>query len=322
MPALADSDTAVRPAASPAGRGCLWKRRDCYPPARLWYRLSLRFKGDFRWEGRADHPLSAWKVPADRVDSGLERWELESNTAVRLTLSCADVGELQREPFLVKRRINGKRRTIGGCPRNAPTRLKPTLNFAANATGELTFFSRTATMAAGTGNTHRCDGWSFSDIFTSSHGLVGSVGSRSSLTEGLELGWVPAPPTAGRLIHHDAVRCTPLGGGNPFLVLPEQNNERDDGFYAPALGTEYLNNVDPNIGWRPAPWFVRFAVRAAHFGGDFIIQGQAKQPQRDPRSPAYVRPPVAPTYEHWRKDYTYTLRLEPCPNTGLDVESC
>lgn len=104
--AAAPESTTADPEATVSAR----KRRR-YPPARLWYRVNVQFHGEV-------------DVPPGRVlelSEFEERWGLSSRTAIRLTLLCVDTREGEPEqPFAIKRRVRGKRRRVGGCPRIGP----------------------------------------------------------------------------------------------------------------------------------------------------------------------------------------------------------
>ena len=167
----------ARAAAAVAGK------REPYPPARLWYRVSVEFKGS--------------KVFTDRV-SGLPEpevanWKLESRHAVRLTLLCTNVKSFPR-PFWVTERIRGTKRRVGGCPR--PTKEKPrknlrdTVQFAATATGEVTRWQLDDPIDFGAG----CPGRVTHQELVEHHPLTGTISSPSSATAGLT---VFADPRAG-----------------------------------------------------------------------------------------------------------------------------
>lgn len=297
---------------------CLWPKRDCYPPANLWYRISLGFLGSY---ARAFDPgeivVRGQLVGRASID-GRERWELESNTAVRLTLRCVD--RHGNEPFLVRRRINGKRRTIGGCARNAPDRFGPTVRFATNATGEMESWRETTTAEPYTSGNSECQGFTDKQKLISSHGLLGQISTGSSLTDPVELGVGWHPPSGTGNAHEGERRCVDSTTGAQTFYEPPRDVPIDD-LFPPLLGSEYLYRFPGEaVPWRPGWFRVRFHFSAPNFGSDWTIQREARQPQLEPGS--YPRPPTPPHFETWEKDYVYTLRFEPCPNRGLDVEHC
>ena len=158
----------ARAAAAVAGK------REPYPPARLWYRVSVEFKGR--------------KVFTDRV-SGLPRpeaanWKLESRHAVRLTLLCVNV-KLDPGPFVVSERIRGRQQRVGGCPR--PTKHEPrknlreTVGFAATANGEVTRWQLDDPIDFRAG----CPGRVTHQELVEHHPLTATISSPSSATAGL-----------------------------------------------------------------------------------------------------------------------------------------
>lgn len=325
--AVAPSEEARAASAVPnrAQEECLWPKRDCYPPARLWYRISVDFMGSYAYAAEAGE-LSAPGPPADPPGvsgsiAGRERWELKSNTAVILTLRCVDINFARQEPFLVKRRINGRRRTIGGCPHNAAGRFRPTASFAANASGETRSWRQTTTIDPYTSSAYgECQGVTDERALISSHGLQGQLSTGSSLTEAVEVSVGEAPPTGDGNIHQGERRCASPDTGEEAFYSPPRDSPIQ-GFYTPLLGNEYLYSFpDSDTPWRPAWFLLRFAVRAGNFGGSYIIQSQAGQSQLEPGN--YPPPPTAPLFEVHNKDYVYTVRLEPCPDKALDVDGC
>src|SRR5262245_38737378 len=112
--ARSEQEPHARTASTPR---CLWAKRDCYPPARLWYRVSVSLE--------AEQNASVERPPAGGFSGEThrhrlsERWTLRSVHAIRLTQLCDEVDERER-PFLDKRRIDGRRKTIGGCADKRP----------------------------------------------------------------------------------------------------------------------------------------------------------------------------------------------------------
>ena len=86
---LGDADTYVRelraqfppPLGGARAAAAAAGKREPYPPARLWYRVSVEFKGSKVFTDRASG------LPEPEVAN----WKLESRHAVRLTLLCANV---------------------------------------------------------------------------------------------------------------------------------------------------------------------------------------------------------------------------------------
>lgn len=306
--------------AGEAQRGCLWPKRDCYPPARLWYRVSIAVKASQRGEGALAAPPSPDWSGREHSWTASSRWTLAGNAAVILTLGCVEFLNRPAEPFLVKRRIDGKRRTIGGCAANAPDEFRPSVSFAAAATGEATSFERRDQVGAfedyrdGRG----CDSFEESASLISVQPLLGQISTMSALTEGL---WISADPTAPEATVHYSQ--TPHGcrrpGGEPYT---HPGFEADGGFHpSDHLFAEYpLEGFYVSGDWVSIWNLLRFPLRPGNFGEHYIIQRVVGAGEIDPSS---VPPPPSPIAAGYgERDYSFTLRLEPCPNKGRDPERC
>jgi len=308
-------------AGSPARR-CLWPGRACHPPARLWYRVSLRL--DARLDYRSP-PGALYSGPSPRPYYGVvpgtetlgEVWELESDNAVRLTLACVDL-DVPDVPFLIERRVNGRRRPVGGCGRGAPARLRPSARFTALAAGAVVYYRRQQTIEPFTiANGDRCDGHVSVYTLTKAAGLGGMVRTDSSMDSGLVVNAFAIPPTGTAYSRADERRCTPPGR-DPYVYFAARDENRP--IAGPTIvGEEYVH-PSAAIGWTPAPALVRFALRPSRFGRAFVIRRPVRQPQIDQE--LYGQAPLLPQFGLYRKDYVYTLRLTPCPNRGLDVGRC
>jgi hypothetical protein len=71
--------------------------------------------------------------------------------------------------------------------------------------------------------------------------------------------------------------------------------------------------------WYALFQLIRFSPRDANFGRRYVIEKTLDQPELAlPMPPAPPRLVAVPFQKH----FTYTIRLEPCPNRGLDVKRC
>ena len=275
------ASSAARATAAAAG-----KRRP-YPPARLWYRVSVEFKGS--------------KVFTDRV-SGLPRpedanWKLESRHAVRLTLLCVNV-KLDPGPFVLSERIRGRQRRVGGCPR--PTRQQPrrnlreTVRFAATANGEVTRWQLDDPIDFRAG----CPGRVTHEELVEHHPLTGTISS-------------PSSATAGLTVFADAVHPSTVTANAPpiqCLLTPQ-----GPAYEKPAIALSYpstslhFGDEREKVNGKPISEQLTVRFPPERFGRDYDYTITLVQPEEGP-DPA--------------KDYTYKVRFTACPRHGRDVEGC
>ena len=164
--------------AADAPRATASKERCAYPPARLWYRLQLDFKG--RMSG------DAGGLEHSRESS----WSLRSNTAVRVTLLCVN-RKFPDKPFFNTPKLGRKdgkfvKQRIGGCEKRCPN-LMATARFRAGAGGEVTSWKHLEI-------THppSCELRRSTQTLLAPQELGGSLFSASSATDGLHFRSDPA----------------------------------------------------------------------------------------------------------------------------------
>jgi Tol biopolymer transport system component len=271
----------ARAAAAVAGK------REPYPPARLWYRVTVEFKG--------------LKVFTDQIsglpDSVDAKWKLESRHAVRLTLLCVNV-KLDPGPFVLSERIRGRQRRVGGCPR--PTKEKPrknlreTVRFAATANGAVTRWQHDQPIDFRAG----CPGRVEHQELVERHPLTGTISSPSSATEGLAV-FADAVRPSTVTANAKPIQCllTPQG---PVYEKPAIASSFPHVDFLFGDGIEQVNGklISKQLAVRFPP---------ERFGRDFSYTRTLVQPEEGP-DPA--------------KDYTYKVRFTACPRHGRDVENC
>lgn len=312
----ADAAAPTSARAKPNG-DCLWPGRECYPPARLWYRVSVRLKAE-REDNQVKPPTPASTGYEERVDWAQE-WRLESRHAVRLTLMCADIG--LREPFIDTARINGRRRKIGGCAPRRHAPFAPTVRFAAAATGEVTRHQSTAALGPfENADGSRCvDRWLSTRTLISAQPLVGSISAPGSSSVGVLISAEPTAPLATTHTAAPARECFDANG----RPVPRAFGPLDfDSTFGPAdtIGGNPSEGFFLGGSWYALYQLIRFPPRAANFGRRYVVARTVDQPELEPGS--FPPPPPRLVTVHHQKHYTYTIRLEPCPNRGLDVKRC
>ncbi len=281
-----------------------------YPPAQLWYRVSLDFTGTGKG---AD--------PTHQMFS--EKWTLHSNTAVRVSLMCKNTLLPDGTLVFIRRRLRegGRRVRVGGCPRNRPTgsQLRPTLRFAANATGEISewensFIGLGAGVCPDTPETQR---------LTSAQGIGGSISSPSSAVEGLVLLLRLAPPAGTMHYHRDARQCSYFS--EPALDVDSAWTGEP---YDP-VGDEFIANprgvADGQPAWLPLNELLisrgnLLTRQAERFGHAFTLRFSVDQ--RAIAAGSYPPAPPGTGGNEREKHYRYTFRFTPCPRRGLDVKHC
>jgi hypothetical protein len=296
---------------------CVWPGRDCKAPARLWYRVSASLKAEQRFNG--DVPPSNTSTGYEQRYAWDQEWMLESKHAVRLTLMCKELGA--GEQFIDSARIDGRRRKIGGCaPRRSESRFSPTARFAAAADGEVTRHEQTVTL----GPFENADGSRCLDQqvrtlrLISAQPLLGSISAPGSISVGLLISAEPTAPLATVHTSFPARQCFDAHG-NP---IPTAFGPAEfDGTFGP----EHMLGETPSEGfflggtWYALYQLIRFPLRAANFGRRYVIEKTVDQPELEiPMPPAPPRLVAVPFQKH----FTYTIRLEPCPDRGLDVKHC
>ena len=292
---LGDADTYVRelraqfppPLGGARAAAAAAGKREPYPPARLWYRVSVEFKGSKVFTDRASG------LPEPEVAN----WKLESRHAVRLTLLCTNV-KLFPRPFWVTERIRGTKRRVGGCPR--PTKEKPgknlrdTVQFAATATGEVTRWQLDDPIDFGAG----CPGRVTHQELVEQHPLTGTISS-------------PSSATAGLTVFADAVQPSTVTANAPpiqCLLTPQ-----GPAYEKPAIALSYpstsllFGDKREKVNGKPISEHLTVRFPPERFGRDYDYTITLVQPEEGP-DPA--------------KDYTYKVRFTACPRHGRDVEGC
>jgi hypothetical protein len=277
--------------------------RKPYKPARLWYRVTVEFKGE-----KVKPPASLTPQFGEARWSGA--WRLRSDHAVRLTLLCHDYDRPGSEPFAVRRKIGGRLVTVGGCGQSARDGLKPTLRFAARATGEWTRYEYVQ-------HARPAQGCSPGELWrreqlVSSQPLAGAISTADSAGEGLALGASSTAPFGTFLFQR--WRCD----GD----LEEGQRQFDAGGW--LFGSEEpFANPKAMARWVPLRRYLGFRFPVARFGRSFDVKLSARQ---FPQDPGYPAPPAelggAAADALLEKRYSYVLRFQPCPRGGLDVRRC
>lgn len=307
-----------------------------YPPARLWYRVSVEFKGAVQPVDTAGQPDARTGntalIYAARVSAS---WTLRSNTAVRLTLNCVDTHDPDAQPFLATARIRGRQTPIGGCPSGSREGLSPTLRFAANANGEVGswMWNRVfrgmhcaqlpaALKELGSGfcpavepaSIVSCTPWPWRIALTSSQRLSAQISTPSSLSEGLVLAVQAISPFGTVHSAHDPSRCRHANG--TVVRIPGHVIDREFVSF-PLLGDDASIAYDGN--WTALRNLLRFNFPAGRFGKSFDVTRNASQPALRGRQP----PSGVGVWEaSAAKQYRYTIRFDPCPGGGRDVKRC
>jgi hypothetical protein len=295
---------------------CLWPKRDCYPPANLWYRVSVEFDAKLVQRFRPPNYGIRQCFPCSERTTEL-KWRIESNTAVRLRLMCDDLSD-SGGPFLVKRRINGKRRTIGGCPRGARARGRyETLMFGANGHGEIERWKHTMVADPYETDSVRCDGYTASSE-APRQGLSGAIRTAGGSAAGIDIGISPS----GRPV-------TPSGGRVRYTCLLKVTGQTwttDDHLVSSGAGCCHILGSTgwyqrDDLGWRPITERLHFSPHARNFGGRYQANLLAFQ-EEITESPVQPPPPAGAAWLTAEQGYGYTVVLRPCPDKGRDVEGC
>jgi hypothetical protein len=97
------------------------------------------------------------------------------------------------------------------------------------------------------------------------------------------------------------------------------------GEFDSTFGPEYMLGETPTEGfflgdrWRALHRLIRSSLPAAHFGRGYLIETPLDQPELEiPMPPAPPHLVAVPFQKH----FTSTIRLQRCPNRGLDVRHC
>ena len=313
--AVARSDGEVQARATSKPR-CLWAGRDCFPPANLWYRVAVEFDGQLTFRLQPGLRGVQACFPCWVRTTELE-WRIAGHNAVRLRLMCDDEDD-SAGPFQVKRRINGKRRTIGGCAPGARGDVHPSLRFASNGAGEVTRWMNTAVVDPVDGPVGRCEGYTHTTT-ASSQALSGAIRTTGGSVGGFQIDISPLgrvmPPTGPGPTY----TCTNKTTGAVTTHRPA-GSPAGVGACCHLWGSTGWYQRDM-LGWRPISQKLRFSPRAANFGRRYAAILEATQ-EEITESP--INPPPAPgaAFLQDEQSYHYKIVLEPCPNRGLDVERC
>ena len=299
--ALAALVLASPPQAEAAKPGA--KQRTGYPPARLWYRLSLEFEGSLSGSSTAEEGTSEYRRD--------EAWTLRSERAVRISLMCIN-RRIPVQPFLVKERVrrNGKRRrmTVGGCGSSTSDNLVPTARFRSAVRGEATEWTIEDRL-----DRFDCEPFTSEQTMLEPQPLDGLLLSASSATEGLRHS--SEPSTAGLAaapidVFVESTTCTEPDG-TTYTTYGHDGSRA----FVPTDHIGYESVIDR----RPTAESMRFEIPPRRFGrsikrrfGPFT---QAFDPQRPFDNGAGLM-------HYAEKDYSYTLKLDPCPRRGRDVGGC
>ena len=292
----------------------LARKPPAYPPAQLWYRVSVDFDGT--WTG------ATLPDPAHSMFS--EKWTLHSNTAVRVSLMCQNTLLPDGTLVFIRRRLRdgGRRVRVGGCPRNRPkgSHLRPTLRFAANATGEISEWEHSL-IALGAGV---CPDTPETQRLTSAQGIGGSISSPSSAVEGLVLRVRLAPPAGTMHNHRDARRCSYFSEPARDVDSPWRAGDPYD-----PVGDEFIADpqglADGRPAWLPMNQLLisrdKLLTRQAdRFGHAFTLRFTVDQAAIAAGS--YPPAPPGTGGNEREKHYRYTFHFTPCPRRGLDVKHC
>ena len=294
--------------------------RPGYPPARLWYRIDVKFKGESSFNSVL--PAQNGVSEHEEGNATAQSWNLRSDHAVRLTLMCVDLSDFDPEPFLVRRTINGERRAVGGCPKNARQGLKPTARFLADLSGEVTSYSDNDFVGLHSRNGASCSGSELLRSLNGTQGLSAQVSTGSSLSQPLMLHLAPGEPFGNVHAYDTGTECV-RPSGEVFTEPPSQSDRQFDPLE--IMGGDPLEHVfrpapDYQVHWTRVQDYLSFPVRAGNFGEDYVIQRTVSQPQLEAGS--YPPPPSGARVNWTQKRYIYTIHLEACPRKGHDVEAC
>jgi hypothetical protein len=280
-------------------------KRGPYPPARLWYRVSVEFDGTARITDEKSRQPS---------DFGL-RWKLESRHAVRLTLMCVNPKLGLHNPFEWKERIRGRKRRVGGCPpsprTHGRTNLRETVRFAAVADGQITSWEHNDPIDFQDGCPGRTDHYEL----VQSQPLTGTVSSSSSATEGVHLTVDAVNPFGAYTVTAPGIHCEPPAPRRPFDKPPVS-----------LTGVPFSPNSvfggETWVGHKLASEQLALRFPPKKFGRGFSVTRRLTQNEDTSRTRALA--PAGPYFldPFGAKDYRYTIRFEACPARGHDVNSC
>ena len=294
-----------------------------YPPARLWYRIALSFHGDSVRPHVAPFPAPPALPSIPSVDGdGVQGWVLRSRNAVLLRLRCADLSDPDDvRIFTLERRVRGRRRPVGGCPRRDGP-FEATISFAAQLAGRLVDWRTTETRGEHYrgGGAIRCGGSEHRNELIAAQGLQGLISTPSSVVRGFGLVVSADEPTGTFSFVSDWDACARVDTG--VEVVPPATNTGVLGFPESSLrGDEYIRKVTHPAGpWIQAGRLINFAFPPGRFGSPWGVARQVSQALIP--GPPYS-PPFSPGVWHAdRKAYTYSFQFEACPRRGRNVRSC
>ena len=274
------------------------KKRRRYPPSALWYRVELKFSGEMNYRPSAD---------IERQSA----WQLQSNTAVRVSLQCVNVKRHGDTGFWrtvkVKGR-NGRTRVSGSAAapgwRGYNGNLRDTLRFEANASGEVTSWRNVEHR-----HEENCEPRDFVQALVDPQPLRGVLSTASSATVGFSFASLVAGPSGTAVdVFHESTTCD--SGEGPYTVSGSEGPR-------PFTPSDHIG-FESVIDARPVPEMMRFSINARRFGGALTFEFGPLSQVYDPFRPADPGAGESP----WDKVYSYQLELLPCPRHGRDVASC
>jgi hypothetical protein len=288
---------------------CLWPKRECHPPANLWYRVLVGFRGVLTRHS-SENAIPNW------VRTTELKWRFVSHHAVRLRLMCDD--ELDASgPFLVQRRINGKRRTIGGCGPDPRRGLRTSLRFAATGSGETTRRTNTFVAAPVDGPVERCEGYT-STSNAPTQALSGAIRTTGGSVGGMEISISPIGRVMGPTGTPPTYTCTNKVTGASRTRTGDHGN---GGACCHIFGSTQWHQRDSLGQWRSITERLRFSPTASNFGRRYAANLAAEQEELKELDVKSI-PPAGTPWLFEEQAYSYAIVLTPCPNQGLDVGRC
>jgi hypothetical protein len=194
--------------------------------------------------------------------------------------------------------------------------VRTSLRLGARAGGELTRWTNTFTADPVDGPGQRCDGYTATTSATP-QALKGATRTSGGSAAGIAIDVSPlgrALPPSGPAPTHS---CT----------------NKITGYTTTRIGSFGLGDACCHI-FGSTPWYqrdqlewgpiterLRFSPKAADFGRRYTANLHAEQ-DAITESPIKPAPPAGAPILLEEQLYLYTIRLEPCPNRGLNVKRC